>query len=268
MKHFQLSVFALLLLQGCGGGSSSSPIEASAPQEPEKIASPLKAGIYDYYVTPKGSTDPSEGERVLDRGLVTASGASIRELFGDPTNIGFMTFLSETEFVWKEARTSHLTSSLRNVSSETPGLALADDMFTAPHPEEQDSQLLFVRIESNLDAPLSYESLSGTYVGQSSRLADGRTATFTIDSTGALTGADDGGCVFNGQVTIPNPEHSSFDVNFTAENCQGDGNGIPASDRNGNFHGLGGYHIDPHARPAVSFLTTNNVLTYTFSGER
>jgi hypothetical protein len=60
---------------------------------------------------------------------------------------------------------------------------------------------------------------------------------FTIDSGGTITGADNKGCVFNGQVSNPSPNNRIFDIDFEAANCQGDT--ISASKRNGRFSGVG-----------------------------
>lgn len=66
----------------------------------------------------------------------------------------------------------------------------------------------------------SFATISGTY----SLTSGTYTETYTVDTDGVITGSDTDGCVFNGQVSLPNTDYNIYGVSVTASNC-GDANG-------------------------------------------
>ncbi len=66
------------------------------------------------------------------------------------------------------------------------------------------------------DRPASLALLSGTYTRTTSI---GYTMTLSIDAAGVLTGGDSRGCVFSGNVSVPDPAHNLYQVSAAVTSC-------------------------------------------------
>ncbi len=69
---------------------------------------------------------------------------------------------------------------------------------------------------------ISFASISGDW--NTEALIFGEKGSANISSTGRVTGSDDEGCTYSGQITIPNTRFNMIEITVTIANC-GDGNG-------------------------------------------
>ena len=105
------------------------------------------------------------------------------------------------------------------------------------------------------DLGVTLASLSGTYTMD----VPGVTLTsVTIASDGIITGNDETGCVFNGNVAIPDPRYNVYEVTYSANNCTD-------SQRNGDYSGIGAYDPD---LGEVQFAGTGNQVASFFIGTK
>lgn len=120
---------------------------------------------------------------------------------------------------------------------------------------EVGSNIVLTRDNDASDAGVTLEQLSATYT-----LTDGEVfnTTITIQEDGTLEGGDESGCVYNGQVTIPDEAINLVEVSFNAANCAND-------ERNGDFTGLGA--LDPETGEG-SFAGTDGEVAKIFIGQR
>ncbi len=70
---------------------------------------------------------------------------------------------------------------------------------------------------------LTLASLAGNYELENQHTFDEGTA--TIGTDGVITGTDDAGCIWNGQITIADTGFNMFDIQLTVTEC-GDSNGV------------------------------------------
>jgi hypothetical protein len=76
------------------------------------------------------------------------------------------------------------------------------------------------------DRPSSLAATAGTWKG----IVSGFTNTFTIDSSGSITGSSASGCSYTGAVSIIDVSYDAYMVNLDIANCGG---------QNGSYGGLG-----------------------------
>jgi len=89
------------------------------------------------------------------------------------------------------------------------------------------------------------------------------TNTFTIHSDGAITGSDQRGCNFFGQVVIPDRTVNVFELTYEA-NCPAVPDEEAAEDdRNGEYTGLGTYDSSGNE---VIFYSRNGSVAMFFKG--
>jgi hypothetical protein len=119
-------------------------------------------------------------------------------------------------------------------TSETANLVIKTD-------SDMSATVKIDRLNDESDRGISLAVLSGTYfMAQADNPSGDFDMSFTIDANGALTGSDSTGCAFNGEITIPDPKLSIFEMEYTAGNC-GDSNSVGGEDRNGQFASFGIY---------------------------
>jgi hypothetical protein len=96
-----------------------------------------------------------------------------------------------------------------------------------------DASVLNLQYYNDIDQPLSYTDLSGSWYFQN---VDGATIPVNVDANGNFS-ANDNGCIISGKLTIPNTEQSiitsQFSVVGSASYCMV-----------GDFNGLGMYDSD------------------------
>jgi hypothetical protein len=122
--------------------------------------------------------------------------------------------------------------------------------------------LALTRAAGLFERGMSFNTLSGTYTWTQPVTSGGTTTnyvlTLTISNTGAITGGvAPGTCMFNGQVSIPNPARNYFRIDsFNVSNCT-NGGASYGLNFNATYPGLG-FLADDTARPG----TTNNLLVF------
>jgi len=80
----------------------------------------------------------------------------------------------------------------------------------------------------------------------------------TVSSDGFVTGSDETGCAFNGNIVIPETKYNVFEVSFDASNCSN-------VEHNGRFFGLGAY--DPDLLE-LEFAGSSDKVTAVFVGTK
>jgi|GEM_PF-3227846 len=199
----------------------------------------LEPGEYTVHLVSSGASSPEEGYQV-GWVSITKSGRIVRNSvnYPSPQWVGNAKFTNDQDFEWHETFVDWKNGVSIHEPTETQGTVLNEKTFSTPDPSgAPETQLLYVKADQDTQAPpITLEELSATYTGYNF-LVDDRTISFTIDSGGAITGADNKGCVFNGQVSNLSSNYRIFDIDFEVANCQGDT--ISASKRNGSFSGVG-----------------------------
>lgn len=123
--------------------------------------------------------------------------------------------------------------------------------------------MTFKRANDSSDRGLAIADIVRTFT-----LTGSGTTEFTVGADGTLSGSDTAGCVFAGEVTIPEPAINVFDIDFTADMCGG--NVGPANDvRNGTFAGVGTYLPDDGTGTGdlLMFGVADTDIAAIFSGE-
>ncbi|MCM0613387.1 hypothetical protein KFJ24_12970 [Marinobacter sediminum] len=215
----------------------------------------LKPGAY--YVT----TELADGSTLEGLSLLSPSGAFAVAFSDQDLTFGTLTFSSPdvisgtgTDYVLNESW--ELTSGSISgtvTSSETAELRATASGFYS------DSTLQRENTYSDLGITLS--DISGTYTMDEPGYL---TSSVTIASDGTVTGSDQTGCVFNGQITIPDQSINVFEVDYSSSNC-GSLSYASASDRNGDFSGIGSY--DPSLQE-LEVVSRNGKIASIFFGTR
>ena len=90
---------------------------------------------------------------------------------------------------------------------------------------------------SDYDRSVSLATLAGVYTRTTNTIfGEEVTLTLTIDADGQLTGQYSNGCVFNGDVTIPDASHNMVRLQIDLANCGSSGS---SKQWNGSYSGLG-----------------------------
>lgn len=242
MKLWTVVFFGCLsLVSACGGGGSGSDA-GKAPQETTQSyiegIGDLEPGVYLLYVGDSETREPVD-DGILDVVAITGSGRTVGNLhyFNTPLRFGTARFTDEKNFVWSEKFISYRNLEVSEAQSTSSGIVLDAQTFKMEGIQDPGLDAFSEKVIDYTEPSISLDGLSNTYVGRHAFINDGRTASITIDSTGVLNGADDKGCVFNGEISNLDSNYRIFDVDFEAANCSGDQ--IPASQRNGTFTGVG-----------------------------
>ena len=217
-----------LALTACGGGGGGGGDDlTTAP--PEQPTTELQAGGY---VTEIAFED---GTTVGAATLLSPTGEFVVLVDIDDITVGTLDFGSGgtitgsgTDYVFDG--TSWQTQG-GTISGEATSETTATITATAPGYE---SVSTLERDDQYSDLGVTLAGLSGTYTMSAPGIF---TTSVTIASDGIITGSDETGCVFNGNVAIPDPSINVYEVTYSANNCAD-------SQRNGDYSGLGAYDPD------------------------
>ncbi len=269
MKRWSVALgLGVPLLTACGGGGGNSGSDEQSDVQEVTVAQvegigDLAPGVYEVYTENVETGVPAEGSRV-DALVISDTGRTVRNLLNidHPLRFGTAKFESRTDFDWSEELVSWRNLSITDQPTQLPGSVSDANTFVFAGTSSPEPAFLAVRLSRHTEPAITLEELSGSYTGGHHLRSDGRRATFTIDSNGVVTGADDKGCVFNGQVSNLESNYRVFDIDFEASNCQGDD--IPASERNGRFTGVGILNAFD-GRNDLIFYTRGESFAYTFT---
>ncbi|AHI29937.1 hypothetical protein [Marinobacter similis] len=206
---------------GGGGGSSSSGVTAETSVKLAPGAFSTEIGF------PDGST-------VDAATLLSPSGDFVVFVDFDDITVGTLQFGNNSSITGSGTDYYYDASwetQSGTISGRASSTSEATIKATAPG-YESNSTLL--RDDQYSDLGVTLAQLSGTYTMDVTGVY--RT-TVTISADGTVTGSDETGCVFNGNVDIPDTEFNVYEVSYTASNC-------PESERNGQYSGLGAYDPD------------------------
>lgn len=233
LRTLLISATALTVLSACGGGSSSdsspAPQQPTAPQPPSPPALTIAetAGVYE------GTVDRGDGTTVDIAGLVAPDG-EIRfislegeQLRGEMTVQGdvltidpFLSFFADV-FDTGASILSELSDSGTATASYEDGVLAGNSNFGG-----FESAFTITRSEADTNLPSGLSVINGNYV-----TGDFSTA-ISIDADGVVSGSDDDGCVYSGQVSTYEQAINIYKLALIVENC-----GI----ENNEFSGLATY---------------------------
>ncbi|ROT93634.1 hypothetical protein EB809_20200 [Marinobacter sp. R17] len=243
-------ILAAVLLAACGGGGGDSSSEGPTSAKANSSAD-LPPGAY-YTVINYDSGGSDEAVTFL-----SSSGKFVTAVDSPDITIGTLKFGSDNSITGTGTDVFYTTSwetSSGSVSGSIQAKGNATLTATAPGYE---STVTLEREDDYSDRGVTLAEVSDTY----SMTASGSTTTITIAADGSLTGSDTSGCVYNGQLTIPDTDYNVFEVSFKASNCGGSDGEL----RNGQYSGLGAY--DPE-KDEVQFLGSDGEVAAAFLGTR
>ncbi len=234
-------------LAACGGGGGSSSSTSTPPAETSVELTP------GGYATNIAFSDGSTVEAVT---LLSPTGGFVVLVDFEDITLGTLQFGSNgsisgsgTDFYFEGGSWQTQSGTL---SGEALSASRASIKATAPGYE---STSTLVRDDQYSDLGVTLAELGGTYTMDVTGVF--RTSV-TISADGTITGSDETGCVFNGNVVIPDTQYNVYEVSYTAANC-------PDSQRNGQYSGLGAY--DP-GLAEVQFAGANDELAAFFIGQK
>lgn len=217
-----------LFLAACGGGGSSSD-----GGDQENTSATLRTGAFYTTVSFDGG------------------GSAEAITFLSPTG-KFLTAFDETDITFGTLQFSNgnisgggtdyvLSDTWEQTDGEISGTVNSKETasLTATAPGYS-SQIEIERENTYSDLGVTLDQVSGTYLMSEPGFLD---VSVTISSDGTVTGNDESGCAFNGTLTIPDEQINIFEVSYTAATC-GDSGDAVASERNGDYSGLGAYDPD------------------------
>lgn len=248
------------MLSACGGGDSDSGSSGGPATE-------LKPGVYDIGTKFMGGPQreglslisPTTGEFVS--GFVDSiEGSEVKSFaFG---NIKFSSGKISGSIEDYKATPSPWVRVEGTLSGEVVSSERAD--LIASKNGNVNSISVLMRRSRVSNSGVTKERMSSTY--NMSGPGDSNISSITIAPDGALTGTDQQGCVFNGSVDIPDEKINVFEVTYTASNCPGlTAEGASASDRNGEYAGLGTYDSSDNK---LTFYVRNDTVAWMFEGTR
>jgi hypothetical protein len=238
-------VFSALTLSACGGGSSGT--------EPRAQATELKPGVFDI------GRVFTNGSRQEGISLLSPTGKFVGIL--QRVAFGKLTFSGSGEF--SGPIEEYLLGDYSGPTSGTlSGEVLSSkeaDLTASISGSVAISNGVLLRKDKLSDLGVTFDELSAVYTITNS------TSLVTIGPTGEVTGGDRG-CVFNGQVVIPDKTINVFEVTYEASTCSPlPGENATANDRNGDFSGLGTYDA---SGGEVLFYARNGTVAWMFKGTR
>lgn len=244
----RLSPFmAILLLSACGGGGSSDD-----GNNPVTVATTVKPGAYLTTIKyASGGVDEAAT-------FLSSSGKFVSLISEVDGTFGTLTFRSDDTFsgtltdVFFDGTWQSLSGSVEgNVigSEELTGTATASGL---------SSDITLTRVNAYSDLGVTMQDLSGNYV-----MTDTVSTAVTVTSDGALTGQDDTGCTFNGNVSIPDTTYNIFEVVLSVANCGDIAGGASGALRDGDYQGIGAY--DPDLKE-LEFAGTDGDVVAVFIG--
>lgn len=235
---------AALFLSACGGGGSSSSTET-----PPETSIELSAGGYYTEIA------FSDGSTVDAITLLSSSGKFVTVVDFTDITVGNLSFGSTNQITGSGTDVIY-DGTWQTIDGTITGTAhtasSATIKATAPGYE---STVTLTRDDAYSNLGVSLDQLSGTYIMSSPEVY---TTSVTVASDGTVTGNDETGCVFNGQVTIPNGTFNVYEVSYTASNCAD-------TQRNGQFFGLGAY--DP-SLGEIEFAGSDGEVSAVFIGTK
>lgn len=125
---------------------------------------------------------------------------------------------------------------------------------------DMDSRYRLTRSASLSDTGATLSATAGTYAMQ---WGTGITTTLTIDTSGALTGSDNAGCTYNGEVILPDASLNVIEARIEASNCQASDTAT-GQERNGTYNALGLMSDTTTLR----LLMTNKEYSFNYTGTR
>lgn len=231
-------------LAACGGGSSSStstpPAETSAELSPGGYATEIAF---------------SDGSTVDAATLLSPTGDYVVFVDFEDITIGTLQF-GNNGSISGSGTDFYFDGSWQTQSGTLSGevLSASRARITATAPGYESTSTL-VRDDQYSDLGVTLAELGGTYTMDVTGVS--RTSV-TISADGTITGSDETGCVFNGNVVIPDTQYNVYEVSYTAANC-------PDSQRNGQYSGLGAYDPD---LAEIEFAGANDELAAFFIGNK
>lgn len=222
LKFSPIVLSSLLVACGGGGGGSSSTdtsAETSVELSPGAFATEIAF---------------SDGSTVDAATLLSPTGDFVVLVDFEDITVGSLQFGSNGA-ISGSGTDYYFDGSWQTQSGTITGTASSSSRAkikaTAPGYE---SNSTLVRDNDYSDLGVTLSQLSGTYTMDVSGVF---MTSVTIASDGTVTGSDETGCAFNGNIVIPDTQYNVFEVSYTAANCAD-------SERNGDYSGLGAYDPD------------------------
>ncbi|MGO1658320.1 MAG: hypothetical protein ACTHYN_06835 [Marinobacter sp.] len=246
-----LVVFSALALGACGGGGGSG-----GSSDGGSTVTKLKPGVYDI------GRKFSNGKTKEGISLISPSGQFVSAL--GRAAFGPLEYSGSGKF------SGPIVEYTLNNSSE-PLRGTVSGVVKSSRKAELTASKSDLRVSGALgrkdkvsDLGLTLNELSGTYNGADD---SDKTLWINIDPAGEVTGGDRG-CVFNGNVTIPDKTVNVFEITYKAETCdEVSSMDTSAKERNGDYSGLGAY-IPTEDGKKMLFYSQNGTVAWRFESKK
>lgn len=267
-----------LLLAACGGEEYSEPLarpgnppsplfEPHIPStgagnnqtdSPEVVKLPIKPGYYTTSVfIDDGNTYRGVATIVDPNGNFATIISNTSAFFGVLAGAGGSDLVGAGTYILRTDNWHRIDSSIEGQASDQENAAFS---MSAPDDGYQSSHEL-ARTNAISDITISLADISGTYM---SNTPGSITTSITVDLDGSVSGSDERGCVFNGTLSIPDNSVNTFQVIFSASNCNSTDE-ASAEQANGEYAALGVFLRDGLG-DAIDMIGTNGETVLGFTG--
>ncbi len=258
--------FAVTALAACGGGGGGSSDSGTGPgtgSGPGAGATAVKPGIFESTIS-----SGSEGTDQQARTLVSPSGRYAIFTGNLTGTFGTLTLSSRDEDTFSgDGKNLFFDKTWQSFDGSLQGnTSTNSEQFNATFtPDNTESGVVsdIIGFRSNVasDLDVTMTDLNETYF-----LPDTNPTSVTIGLDGKVTGSEaNDGCVFNGDISIPDPAYNIFEGTLSLTNCADTG-AVPAEQRNGDYQIVGFLLPLSEGVKNLIFAGTNGNAIFSFSG--
>lgn len=292
MKYrLTLSICLPLLLTACGDNDGPEDAELNPLPEPvyefisgdmetePSLAGTIKRGVYQFAtVEDSEGSGSSPEEAQAGVALIGASGRIIyakgsetgntrikmseQGRFKAPVNISDKDGLYPTEdtVVGDDGETRQAGFVMKG-QTEPAGTEASMLTGTVEQIEGQLVEIYSMTRENGIsNREINLDSVAGTY--KQSVNDAGVATTIQVTANGALSGSDNTGCQYSGEIVIPETDVNTLEAKYELTSCGASAN-LSGAERNGSYHGLG--YTDLDAGMLTLFSSSKTAATK-FSG--
>lgn len=239
LKQVCLAMITTLALSACGGGGSSDSGNSAAPKVSASAANGIYVGnVRDVYSQHGDSivfplvAVVYEGEvySLADHGYTYTSSIDVQ---------------SNSDYEGTFRVYDDFGDFLQTI--EVDGSYQEKTSLSGQYQSERgfDSSFSLDYVPEAYEVPAGLDMIDGVWSVTNST----SNASITINSNGEFFGSDDAGCVFSGDITVPNASVNVYRVNLTQENC---------GEINGSYSGLASLDTFGPSPELVTIVSNND----------